>query len=254
MQKVDKTLVGKRFARSLETYSEQAVVQRVTAGKMLDELIRLKNSRFSRVFEVGCGSGILTRMIAERLDTNKLFANDLVADCRNYVENICNAEFFPGDIEQLDNLPGDLNLIISNATFQWLHHFEHTLEKMAGLLAKDGILAFSTFGPENVRELSQVKDVSLNYLSGDQLSREVDKHYEVIFLDEDVVTVEFSDPMAVLKHLKNTGTNSLSDKIWTKSALKKFATEYYTRYRTKNGVSLTYHPVIVIARKKNSEE
>ena len=61
------------------------------------------------------------------------------------------------------NLPEELDLLISNATFQWLEDFGGFLTGMKSHLKKNGILAFSTFGPQNLREIRALTGSSLKY-------------------------------------------------------------------------------------------
>ena len=52
--------VKKHFEKSMEDYDKNAVVQRLIAGKLIDELVKIKTS-FSDVLELGSGTGLLTK-------------------------------------------------------------------------------------------------------------------------------------------------------------------------------------------------
>ena len=52
--KLDKKLVSGRFARSLETYDTNAVVQREMADELVKALKNTVGASFERIFEVGC--------------------------------------------------------------------------------------------------------------------------------------------------------------------------------------------------------
>ena len=60
----DKNLIRQRFQKSLKTYCSNAAVQIIMAQKLTDMLGR---NKFSSVFEVGCGAGILTEKIKEKI-------------------------------------------------------------------------------------------------------------------------------------------------------------------------------------------
>jgi len=255
--KIDKNLVKQRFTRSLKTYSDQAVVQQQTAEKMVKELIVTTGNKFNNILEIGCGSGILTKLIEQQLDYEQLLANDLAPRCSEHVAQVANCRFVPGDIETLEYPPHKFDLIISNATFQWFDHLGNALKKFSNWLKPGGIMAFSTFGPENIKELAMLGTRSLKYLTRPETVAIIQQNFTLIFEHEDLITLEFITPLAALKHLKATGVNGLSEQdnatnisISTKSALKKFSEAYIKTHSTKNGVSLTYHPLIIIAKQQ----
>ena len=55
--------------------------------------------------------------------------------------------------------------------------------------------------------------------------------------------LEFETPKDVLKHIKNTGVNALSDTRWTKSDLINFEEKYPINANGK--YSLTYQPIYI---------
>jgi len=248
--KLDKELIKKRFARSLKTYAEHALVQKAIAERLLFELSTISGDKFERIFEIGCGSGILTRQIAKIFEYDKFYLNDLVDECAELSSKYPNTEFIGGDIENITALPQNLDLIISNATFQWLDHLPKVLEQLAGILNPNGILAFSTFGPRNACEITELTGKALNYLSAPELKATVEKHFEISCYHENIRKVHFEHPMDVLRHLQKTGVTAVSKQIWTKSDLQNFVTRYIETNKTESGVSLTYHPIIIIAEKK----
>jgi malonyl-CoA O-methyltransferase len=65
-------------------------------------------------------------------------------------------------------------------------------------------------------------------------------------MEEDIISLEFNSPKEVLKHIKNTGVNALSQTIWTKSDLINFEKNYPQTNQEK--FSLTYNPVYIKTR------
>lgn len=248
--KLDKELIKKRFARSLKTYAEHALVQKSTAERLLFELSTIAGDKFERMFEIGCGSGIMTREIVKMFDYEKFYLNDLVDECVKLCSQSPNTEFIGGDIENIPALPENLDLIISNATFQWLDHLPKVLEQLAGILNPNGALAFSTFGPRNACEVTELTGKTLNYLAAPELKAAVEKHFEISCYHENIRKIHFDHPMDVLRHLQKTGVTAVSKQIWTKSDLQNFVERYIESNDAESGVTLTYHPIIVIANLK----
>lgn len=248
--KLDKELIKKRFARSLKTYAEHALVQRSTAERLLFELSTFAGDKFGKIFEIGCGSGIMTAEIAQMFEYEKYYLNDLVEECSKLCTKFSDTEFIAGDIEAIDPLPSELDLIVSNATFQWLDHLSKVLEKLAGCLKPESFLAFSTFGPLNAHEITDLTGKALNYLPAVELKKIVRENFEICCYHENIRKLHFDHPMDVLKHLQKTGVTAVSKQIWTKSDLQNFIEGYIKKNKSESGVSLTYHPIIIIAQKK----
>jgi malonyl-ACP O-methyltransferase BioC len=248
--KLDKELIKKRFARSLKTYADNALVQKSTAERLLFELSTIGGEKFDRIFEIGCGSGIVTRQLVKMFEYKKLYLNDLVDECVKLSSKYPDSEFIGGDIEAVESLPENLDLIISNATFQWLSHLPGILERLAGILNPDGILAFSTFGPQNAREVTELSGKSLNYLPAAKLKDTVEKHFEISCYHENIRKLHFESPMDVLRHLQKTGVTAVSQQRWNKSDLQNFISRYIEYNKTDSGVTLTYHPIIIVANLK----
>ncbi|MCP3966417.1 MAG: malonyl-ACP O-methyltransferase BioC [Lentisphaerae bacterium] len=248
MVKPDKALVRKRFARSLKTYAEHAFVQRSTAERLLFELRTAHGEKFSKILEIGCGAGTLSKMLYRQLKYRELFLNDLVEECSVVADKFRRCEFIGGDIEAISELPKNLDLIASNATFQWLEHLPDTLDKLADSLVPGGVLAFSTFGPQNAEEVSGVTGKRLRYLAETELKKAVSQRFTITCFHENIRKLRFAHPMDVLRHLKNTGVTAISSEVWTKSSLQSFI-ESYIEQSGEDGITLTYHPMVVIASK-----
>ena len=138
-------------------------------------------------------------------------------------------------------------MIISNAVFQWFENLDKVLEYYSSLLKIDGIIAFSTFSPENFLEIREVTGLTLNYKNIDELKEIVEKNFEIIHIEKFNYKMNFSTPLQVLAHMKNTGVNSLTEKHWGIKNVKEFCDKYREKFPE---LSLTYAPIIVVAKKK----
>lgn len=249
---IDKVLLKKRFEKSLETYDENAIIQNEMALKLI-ELIKNYSSDFNRIFEFGVGSGNLTQLISNNLTFEKIYLNDIVKKsefwAKKYVDEL---EFIQGDIEQID-IPKALDLIISNATIQWIKDFDDLIEKISKSLNKEGIFAFTTFGENNFSEIQKVLGVSLKYFPLKILQEKLAKHFDILHVEENKIELEFENLNEVLKHIKNTGVNCLTVKNFYKSSLINYNLEYTKLFSTQSGVKLTYNPIYIIAKKTSTK-
>ena len=242
---IDKSLVKKRFKKSLKTYDENAIVQKKMA-KELKSLLPKK--KYNKIFEIGCATGILTKEIADKLIFSELYLNDIVEESKKYVQEIykeCN--FIAGDIENID-LNKKYNLIISNACLQWCSNIEDTLSKLINALDDGGILAISIFGEDNLKEIKSIFNIG-NEISSISSMENFLNTQKIIIKKEDKIKINFETPMEVLKHLKYTGTNAIKEIKLTKTKLKDFEQKYKENYTQNNKVYLTYNPIYIICTK-----
>lgn len=234
-------LVKKRFAKSIKTYDENAFVQKAMAEKLKT---MLPTKCYGKILEIGCGTGFLTKIVSNDLDFENYIANDLVEDCKSYIDEINpKIEFVSGDIKEfLNNSNQTFDLIISNAALQWVVNYEEFFNILLKKLNSTGVLLFSTFGKKNFVEIYETMGISLDYPSKEKLG-DIFKNY-TCKIEEELEVLSFNSPLEVLKHIKHTGVNCLSTQTWTKYNLKDFEKKY------KKPAILTYNPVYVCVQNK----
>jgi malonyl-CoA O-methyltransferase len=150
---LDKQAIRRRFERAAATYDEHSRLQRRMAERLLASIARRPLS----ILELGCGTGYLTSLLRERFPQAAIEAVDfspaMIARARERVPNV---SFLAADIEELEPEPEWYDLIVSNASVQWLSEPEGTLARLAESLEKKGQVCLTTFGPGTFRELDQV--------------------------------------------------------------------------------------------------
>lgn len=237
---MNKDLIQKRFAKNLDTYNDNAKIQKKMAERLLSFLDR---KDFDDILEIGCGTGFLTQLVNEKFSFKTYTANDIVESCEKYVKEINpKINFIPADIEKaVENSDKKYDLIISNAVFQWVENLESFIKLLVSKLNDGGILLFSTFGPENFREVNFVLGKTLPYYSANEL-QEIIKDYKNI-VEQEMHVMAFKTPKDILKHIKSTGVNALEMVSWTKTDMQKFENGYNNFC---SGIpTLTYHPIYV---------
>ncbi len=237
---MNKDLIQKRFAKNLDTYNDNAKIQKKMAERLLSFLDR---KDFNDILEIGCGTGFLTQLVNDNFNFITYTANDIVESCEKYVKEINpKINFIPADIEKaVENSDKKYDLIISNAAFQWVENLESFIKLLVSKLNEGGVLLFSTFGPENFREVNFVLGKTLPYYSANEL-QEIIKDYKNI-VEQEMHVMAFKTPKDILKHIKSTGVNALEMVSWTKTDMQKFENGYNNFC---SGIpTLTYHPIYV---------
>lgn len=246
---IDKSLVKRRFKKSLSSYEDNAIVQKKMAKKLL-EMIYPK--RYDSILEIGCATGILTKEIKQKIEFNTYTSNDIVESSKNYIDKIIpDNTFISGDIEEIE-LPVKYDLIISNACLQWCNDIENTIDKLMMSLSKDGILCISIFGNENLKEIKSIFNIENKNYDIDDLKTYLNKYDFKI--EEETQKLEFDSLTDILKHIKYTGVNAVTHIKLTKTKLKLLEQKYFEKYSDINSLILTYNPVYLIIRAKNGIE
>ena len=249
---IDKTEIECRFRRSVDSYEDNATVQKWIVQRLV-ELLQEYVPYSSRTLEIGCGTGLLSEKINRLWEDQQFWVNDLVEQmCRKTIAR-CQlpvSHGLNGDIEQIP-LTGKFDLIVSASTFQWLAHPRATFAKLAAHLNTNGWLIFSTFGKNNFKELKAVTGQGLEYRSIGELSAWLSSEYDILYTEEQIHMLKFSDPLDILRHVKKTGVNATSlPTAWTKGRLREFCEDYKIRFLTDGYCPLSYHPLYLVCRKK----
>ncbi len=252
---LNKEKIAKSFLKGRKTYDQHAKVQQKVGRKLVDMLDEYPKMRYDRVLEIGCCTGVMTEMFLAGRNVGRLYLNDLVTEfyelIKQRIAGVGNGIIEPlfGDIEDLD-LPGDLDLVLSSSTFQWLADLPASLAKIAGALKKDGYLAFSIFGPGTLTEFKQLTGVGLSYLALGNVLDLLEKDFVLQFVDTEKYKLYFTSPREVLRHLQATGVSGVGELRWTSRKLREFEDGYIRRFGTPAGIPVTYMTSYVIGSRK----
>lgn len=251
---MEKQLIAQCFARARRTYDREAHVQHQAAIHMLNLLqTYAAPTGGQRICEVGCGTGIYSRLLYQAFRPVQLWLNDLCPEMEQSLGDLLGlpeVTFVPGDAETLP-LPPDTNIITSCSTLQWFSAPAHFFRRCHEALSNGGILALSTFGPENLCEIRSLTGRGLTYLTPRQLATLLPPGLHLLHASEEIATLCFPTPTDVLRHLKQTGVTGTERRIWTRTHLRNFSEAYVRHFTHTDGqVSLTYHPVYLLAQKR----
>lgn len=249
---MDKELIVRRFSRAVESYNREAVVQKQIACRMAEKLERRVPCSCDRVLEIGSGTGFLTRRLVDLFHPRTLILNDICSDMSRCVSDLLQggqASFICGDAERI-SFPKELDLIASCSVLQWFSSPGRFFERCHVWLAEQGCLAFTTFGKNNLKEVTAVTGGGLEYCTMDELKALLCSRYEIMEAEEEQIRLTFHTPLDVLYHLKHTGVTALRQQTWTKGDLQHFCDQYVHLFGVNGQVPLTYHPVYILAKKR----
>lgn len=224
------------FLKAKESYAKNALIQNFMGNKLCKKLKNLGLLDFERVFEFGCGQGELSQKLQRILRFKHYVSNDMI----DYKMNFKVELFDMNELSKHFLSTQKFDLITSNACLQWLD-LDRILPTLTQMLNDNGLCLFSSFAQRNFEQITQSTGHSLKYLNLAQYQKIFEKDFEILELSEELITLEFSSPLELFRHMKLSGVNSLGSFFLSKEFLKKFEQEF------KN--CLTYHPVYIICKK-----
>lgn len=237
----DRELIIRRFARSYEHYNKLAVVQQEIAKRLAD-LLREYVKEPKNGFEIGSGTGFLTKWLVEYFPKCNWIANDIVSKSRNFLPP--HVGFIEGDGEAIEIVENQC-VVASASTVQWFNDMAEFVDRVHEKLANRGVIAISTFGNNNFREITETTGETLNYLTNSELEHCFEK-FEILYSCQWQQKLIFNTPIEVLQHIRATGVNAISSVRWTNGRLRQFCEDYKKLYKVP---TLTFNPIIIIARK-----
>ncbi len=235
-----KLRIKERFLKAVRTYEEEAVVQREMAERLVERLKGLGLTEFDSVFEIGAGTGLLTRLLTREVSFSLYIACDLVKECGRFFKETP-VKFVAGDGEEAGWLKRRFDLVTSNAVFQWFKDIGRAAKRLKSLLKHGGILAFTTFGPLTMKELRRSEVPPAIIPKEDLLRLFSEEGFELLWWESWERSLEFRDRRELLRHIRNTGALG---------GLKASDTLSFYEGPSQNGtLVLTYEPVLTVWRR-----
>ena len=121
---INPKLIKNQFEKSIKTYNENAIIQKIMAEKLVAEVSKF-NNHYENILELGCGAGLLTNELIKKITFQNYYANDIIENAKLYIKKIIpNATFYYGNAKKIKP-SRKMDLIISNAMFQWFENLDN---------------------------------------------------------------------------------------------------------------------------------
>lgn len=149
--------IAARFEVAATRYDAHVTVQPHAAATLAARILDLPLPPNPRILEIGCGTGLLTRALAERLGLARWTLTDIspamLAQARAKCALPDATRFLVMDGEYPDLPPEErYDLICSSLAVQWFDNLPAGLERLARYLAPGGHLAISTLAADTFKE------------------------------------------------------------------------------------------------------
>jgi malonyl-CoA O-methyltransferase len=158
MQSDRSAAISRSFGARASSYEEHADLQRAVAA-CLAEL--LPPHPCPRVLELGCGTGLFSRHLAQAYPDGDLVLTDIapsmIEECRRNLDTLGHGRFgFAVMDASRPRQHGDFDLIATSMTLHWLSDPIATLGRLQALLRPGGTLIYASVGPESFGEWRDV--------------------------------------------------------------------------------------------------
>ncbi|HEX6065819.1 MAG TPA: methyltransferase domain-containing protein, partial [Longimicrobiales bacterium] len=160
---LDRRALRQAFERAAATYDTAAVLQNEVCARMLARLEYIKLQP-DAILDAGSGTGNAHAGLIRRYRGAKLVATDIALAMLERGRRrtpawrrVLGMGALPvcGDMERLPFRAGAFDMLWSNLALQWVNDLRGALTEMRRVLTPGGLLMFSTFGPDTLRELRE---------------------------------------------------------------------------------------------------
>jgi malonyl-CoA O-methyltransferase len=231
---VDPQAVRRGFARAAATYDAAAALQREVSSRMGARLDYVKLAP-AAILDAGCGTGEAVGELGIRYPGARVLALDIAlpmvaaarrrshagrSALRRLLRSFASRSalepmFVCADVNALPLRGVAFDLVWSNLALQWVNDLPRALAEFRRVLKVGGLLSFTTFGPDTLRE---VRSAFAGLDGRTHTSRFIDMHdigdmlihagFADPVMDMEYVTLTFATPDAMFGELKAIGATN----------------------------------------------
>lgn len=225
---IDKARVRKSFARAAQHYDAAAILQKIVRDEMMSRL-DLVTIQPKVILDAGCGTGLASHALARKYANANVIALDFALPMLQKSRRVsllnrlqywlsgASQTLLCADMENLPITKMSTDFIWSNLAMQWCD-LDSVLSEFHRILKPEGLLIFSTFGPDTLHELRQATDTAHGHNS---VSRFIDMHdigdaliragFSAPVLDVERYTLTYDNIKRVMQDLKSIGAHNATD-------------------------------------------
>ena len=255
--------VARAFDRASARYEGAAELQARVRAQLLERLDELKPALDARaVIDVGAGTGAASAALRDRFRKATVVAVDLapgmLREAARHQRLFRRFDRVLADAGRLPFTPRSIDVAYSNLMLQWFDDPARVFAELAQALRPGGLLVFSTFGPDTLRELREAWAAADP--GGVHVNRFIDVHdlgsalqrtgFAEPVLDVDRIRLHHGQVADLLRGLKAIGAHNVNTgraRALTGRRRYQAMVDAYERLRTPKGLPATWELVYGIA-------
>ena len=155
----DRRRLQHSFGRAAAGYAEVAMLQRESESRLLEQLEVLEDRVPARILDVGSGPGRASGVMKGRWPKSEVVAMDIALPMLGEVprhtrfwrpvRRVC------AEATKLPFADASFDVVFSNMCMQWVPDLPVALAEFRRVLRPEGLLLFTSFGPDTLRELRE---------------------------------------------------------------------------------------------------
>ena len=218
--RLDDAGVRKSFDRASGEYEKSAVLQARVGDELLQRLDFFKLTP-EVVVDLGAGTGRVTGELKRRYRRAQVVALDvapgMLREARKHMTFFRRFERVCADVRRLPFTDASVDIAVSNLMLQWCDDLDSAFREVRRVLKPGGLFAFTTFGPDTLRELraawaavdghSHVNTFIDMHDIGDALGR---VGFTEPVLDVERITLTYQDVFSLMRDLKVIGAHNVT--------------------------------------------
>jgi len=217
---LDTGQVRRAFERASAEYDRAAVLQTNVRGRLLARLEYVKLAPIV-IVDAGCGTGHASRALKRLYPRARVIALDIAPGMLHAAQRqrgwfhrfdrVC------ADAVRMPLANASVDLLYSNLMLQWCNDPDAVLAEFERVLKPHGLLTFSTFGPDTLKELRAAWASVDDYT---HVNRFLDMHdigdalvrarLSEPVLDVERFTLTYDDALRLMKDLKAIGAHNVT--------------------------------------------
>jgi len=197
---LDGARVRAAFDAAADSYDDAAVLQAEVRSRLLERLdeVRLKPRA---ILDAGCGTGHAARALLERYRRARMIALDIAPAMLEATgkrrPRFRRLDLVCADAQSMPLPARSVDLVFSNLMLQWCNDPGRAFAEFHRVLAPGGLVMFTTFGPDTLRELRAAWGTTDR---ATHVSRFIDMHD----LGDALVRAGFAEPVMDVEHFTLT--------------------------------------------------
>ncbi len=249
--------VRSAFNKASNNYDDHAFLQKEVASR-LDEKLNVITTHSNVILDLGAGTGLLSSNLKKRFPSSKIIALDFA---QNSLKNNQSANKICANANHLPLADNSVDIVISSLMMQWCPNLKQLFSEIHRVLKNDGLILFSTFGPDTLKELKKSWSVADNETHvntfidmhdiGDQM---LGAGFVSPVMEMETLTLTYQTVTDLLRDLKAIGAQTVDTRSKSLMGKDKFQLmiKMYESYRQDGKLPATYEVVYGHAWKKIS--
>lgn len=230
---MNKRAIRAAFERAATGYDRAAFLQQEVARR-LDERLEVMKIAPQAILDAGCGTGYALPLLKARYPEARIIGLDLAMGMllqarrrgleagrwRKWLSLLTPyrspSAYVCADVERLPCKRDSLDMVWSNLTLQWVGDLQACLREIHRVIRPGGLFAFSTFGPDTLKELRQAFAGLDGYA---HVNRFTDMHdigdmlvhagFANPVMEMEYLTLTYADLKSLLRELRAIGADTV---------------------------------------------